>query len=51
MSEKYIARHGLWTDRQQAAAKQVVDRIETAGIQMVRLSWPDQYGLLRGKSL
>ena len=51
MSEKYIARHGLWTEKQQAVAKQVLDRIDTEGIQMVRLSWPDQYGLLRGKSL
>ena len=51
MSEKYIARYGLWTEQQRAAAKQVLDHIETKGIQMVRLSWPDQYGLLRGKSL
>lgn len=29
MSERYIARHGLWTQKQQAVAKQVLDRIDT----------------------
>lgn len=47
----FIARHGLWTEAQKDAAKEVLDRIEKEGIQMIRLSWPDQYGMLRGKSL
>jgi len=51
MSMKFIERHGLWTPEQQAAAEQVLAKIESEGIQMVRLSWPDQYGLLRGKML
>lgn len=48
---KFIEQHGLWTPAQRAAAEQVLATIEREGIQMVRLSWPDQYGLLRGKML
>ncbi len=51
MSKKFIEQHGLWTDDQREAAQRVLERIESEGIQMVRLSWPDQYGLLRGKML
>lgn len=51
MSKKFIEQHGLWTDEQREAAQRVLERIESEGIQMVRLSWPDQYGLLRGKML
>ena len=51
MSKKFIEQHGLWTDEQWEAGKRVLEQIESEGIQMVRLSWPDQYGLLRGKML
>lgn len=51
MSKKFIELHGLWSDAQKAAAAEVLQQIEKAGLQMVRLSWPDQYGLLRGKML
>ena len=51
MSQKFIDRHGLWSDAQKAAAVEVLKKIEQDGIQMIRLSWPDQYGLLRGKML
>ncbi len=51
MSKKFIEQHNLWTDAQRAAAEQVLARAEKEGLQMIRLSWPDQYGLLRGKSL
>lgn len=47
----FIAQHGLWSEAQKEAAKEVLDRIEREGIQIIRLSWPDQYGILRGKSL
>jgi glutamine synthetase len=51
MSKKFIEAHGLWTEEQKAAARAVLKRSEEAGLQMIRLSWPDQYGLLRGKML
>ncbi|MDR2013383.1 MAG: hypothetical protein LBQ20_10210 [Rhodanobacter sp.] len=51
MSNKFIEQHGLWTDAQKAAAVEVLKQAEQAGLQMIRLSWPDQYGLLRGKML
>ncbi|TFI46108.1 hypothetical protein E4O93_19520 [Diaphorobacter sp. DS2] len=51
MSGKFIEKHGIWSDTQKAAAADVLNKIEKAGLQMVRLSWPDQYGLLRGKML
>ena len=51
MSKKFVEQHGLWTEAQKAAAQDVLTRIEKEGIQIIRLSWPDQWGLLRGKSL
>lgn len=51
MSKKFIEQHGLWTEAQKNAAAEVLRKIEKAGLQMIRLSWPDQYGLLRGKML
>lgn len=47
----FIDKHGLWDDTQRAAAQRVLKEIEAQGIRMIRLSWPDQYGLLRGKML
>ncbi|MFB1635341.1 glutamine synthetase family protein [Pseudomonas sp. AP-1] len=51
MGKKFVEQHGLWSDVQRAAALEVLARIEKEGIQIIRLSWPDQWGLLRGKSL
>ncbi|HAO43030.1 MAG: glutamine synthetase [Afipia sp.] len=48
---RFVEKHGLWSDAQKKAAEEVLARLEKENIQMVRLSWPDQYGLLRGKSL
>ncbi len=51
MSQKFIARHGLHTPEQQEAAARSLDRIEREGIEVIRIVWPDQHGLLRGKAL
>lgn len=51
MSKSFIDTHNLWTDEQRTAAQATLEQIDRHGIQMVRLSWPDQYGLLRGKML
>ena len=44
-------RHGLWDDAQFEAAKRAERLIEEHGLEVVRLSFPDQHGILRGKTL
>lgn len=46
-----IEKHGLWSDAQQAAAHDVLARVREEGIDTVRLSFVDQHGLLRSKSV
>ena len=46
-----VERHGLWNDDQHLAAGEVVKRIERAELEVVRLSFADQHGILRGKTL
>jgi len=43
-------RAGLWTANRQAAASRGRARIQ-AGLSVVRLSFADQHGILRGKTL
>ena len=47
----FIERHDLWNDEQRRAAAEVRRRIESEGIELVRLSFPDLHGILRGKAL
>src|SRR5262245_18234263 len=47
----FIERHGLWNDEQRRAAAEVARRIEAGGIELVRLSFADLHGILRGKAL
>ena len=47
----FVERHGLWTPEQQAQAKEVVKHINSCGLEVVRFSFPDQHGILRGKTL
>lgn len=47
----FVQRHSLWTDEQHAAAKQLVRDFDARGIEVVRFSFPDQHGVLRGKTL
>ena len=47
----FIERHGLWSDEQRRAAAEVTRRIEADGIELVRLSFADLHGILRGKAL
>lgn len=42
---------GLWTDDRKAAAREVERRIQAGGLSVVRLSFADQHGILRGKTL
>ncbi len=47
----FIARHELWTEAQYAAAGQNRRVIDELGIEMVRFSFVDQHGILRGKTI
>jgi glutamine synthetase len=47
----FIERHGLWDDAQYAAAAQAQRVIDEHGIELVRVCFADQHGLLRGKTL
>ena len=48
---KFVEQYGLYSAEQQAAAQQSLEAIKQHGIEIVRLVWPDQHGLLRGKAL
>jgi glutamine synthetase len=47
----FIERHALWDDAEYAAAAQALRVIDEHGIELVRVAFPDQHGVLRGKTL
>jgi glutamine synthetase len=47
----FIEKHDLWTDEQQKAAERLVALVKEGNLRTVRVSWPDQHGILRGKTL
>jgi glutamine synthetase len=50
-TDGFVARHGLWGDAEYAAAAQLRRVVDEQGIELVRLSFCDQHGVLRGKTL
>ncbi|MCG2622591.1 glutamine synthetase family protein [Arthrobacter sp. I2-34] len=48
---KFIHKHGIYTAEQLEAAERSRTALDTENIEIVRLVWPDQHGLLRGKSV
>ncbi|MBK8064154.1 MAG: glutamine synthetase [Betaproteobacteria bacterium] len=50
-AQRFVERHGLWSGAQHAAAAQLVKELQTRDIEVVRFSFPDQHGILRGKTL
>ena len=44
----FIEKHGLWTGEQKKAAEKVVSLVKEGNFRTVRVSWPDQHGILRG---
>jgi len=50
-AKSFVERHGLWSDEQFAAAADVDRSIEQNGLEVVRLSFADQHGILRGKTV
>jgi glutamine synthetase len=47
----FVERHGLWSDEQKEAAKRLTRIVEEQKLEVIRLSFPDQHGILRGKTL
>ncbi len=47
----FVARHGLWSAAQERAARAVERAIKQHGLELVRFSFADQHGVLRGKTL
>ncbi|HEX3505210.1 MAG TPA: glutamine synthetase family protein [Xanthobacteraceae bacterium] len=47
----FVDRHGLWNDAQARAAADVEKTISQQNLELVRFSFPDQHGILRGKTL
>jgi glutamine synthetase len=50
-SKTFVERHGLWTDDQTRAANAVGQAIKRHKIELVRFSFADQHGVLRGKTV
>jgi glutamine synthetase len=47
----FVKRHGLWSDQQHEAATRLKRIVEEQKLEVIRLSFPDQHGILRGKTL
>ena len=47
----FVERHGLWSAEQKDAAKRLAAVVEEKKLETIRLSFADQHGILRGKTL
>ena len=47
----FVERHGLWSSEQIEAAARLRRIVEEQELEVIRLSFPDQHGILRGKAL
>jgi glutamine synthetase len=47
----FVEQHGLWSDEQRRSATELKRRIAADDLEVVRFSFPDQHGILRGKTL
>src|SRR5690348_4829896 len=47
----FVSRHGLWSAVQERAAVEVERAIKQQNLEVVRFSFADQHGVLRGKTL
>jgi glutamine synthetase len=49
--DSFVSRHGCWTAEQERMAEEVARRIDADSLELVRFSFADQHGVLRGKTL
>ncbi|MDA9495741.1 glutamine synthetase family protein [Bradyrhizobium sp. CCBAU 11361] len=47
----FVARHALWSDEQRDAATRMRRIVEEKNLEVIRLAFPDQHGILRGKTI
>jgi glutamine synthetase len=47
----FVERHGLWSAQQKEAAGRLARIVEERKLEVIRLAFPDQHGILRGKTL
>ncbi|MEE2997134.1 MAG: glutamine synthetase family protein [Pseudomonadota bacterium] len=47
----FVDEFGIWSDEDRAEAKRVISLIEENQLEVIRLSYPDQHGILRGKTI
>jgi glutamine synthetase len=47
----FVERFAPWSDEQKEAAERALRLMEEHGLEVVRIAFPDQHGLLRGKTL
>jgi glutamine synthetase len=47
----FVERHGLWSIEQKEAASRLRKIVEQQKLEVIRFSFPDQHGILRGKTL
>ena len=47
----FVERHGLWSGEQKEAATRLAKIVEEQKLEVIRFSFPDQHGILRGKTL
>lgn len=48
---RFSERFGLWSSSQQDQAREIMGRIDAGELDVLRFAWPDQHGVLRGKTL
>jgi len=47
----FVDKHDLWTSAQRIAARELLKEVEERSLEAVRFSFPDQHGVLRGKTV
>ncbi len=47
----FVETHNLWSEDKRRAAAEMARRIAADGLEVVRFAFPDQHGVLRGKTL
>ena len=51
ITSDFVTRHDLWSTAQHNASTEAIRRCDEADVRVVRLSFVDQHGVLRGKSI
>ena len=49
--DNFIKKFNLWNSDQTSAAKEVIKKIKALDLDVIRISFPDQHGILRGKTI